>query len=178
MLQGDRETMGVYVCASARWWREHGVCKLFASRALVVAFIDGHVHLTGCNNCLTSFHEPLSLPCRCHIDLKKMPGAIIVCDFLSPSQSSLYHHFHSSSHHRLADLKAIHQMFPIKCEVGQNIAMHALSFARIVFLVQLSTCLVHLPFCFSFLFFLNPVPAFQLHQFGLTHFFLWAVGIK
>ena len=107
MQQGDRETMGVYVCASARWWREHGVCKLFASRALVVAFIDGHVHLTGCNNCLTSFHEPLSLPCRCHIDLKKMPGAIIVCDFLSPSQSSLYHHFHSSSHHRLADLKAI-----------------------------------------------------------------------
>ena len=133
----------------------------FASRALVVAFIDGHAYLTGYSNCLTGFHEPLSLPCRCHIDLKNVWRNHCTSYFLSPSQSSLYHHFQSSSHPRLSDLKAIHQMFPIKCEVGQNLAMHALSFARIVFLVQLSTCLVHSPF--FLLLFLNPLPAFQLH---------------
>ena len=37
-------------------------------RALVVAEMD--VYLTGYSDCLTSFHEPLSPPHRCHTSFK------------------------------------------------------------------------------------------------------------
>ena len=50
MQLGDRETMGVCVCVCVQ---DGGGNMAFASRALVVAFIDGHAYLTGYSNCLT-----------------------------------------------------------------------------------------------------------------------------